>query len=108
MFGVGEYTFAPYKVAISGFYKRLHFAAIGPHHKLPIVFDDTVYFVSCGVPDEARLLAELLNSEIAREYYSAFIFWDAKRPITAELLRRLDLRKLAAEMGRLKEFEGKV
>ena len=29
IFGVGEYTFAPWKVAISGFYKRLAFKVVG-------------------------------------------------------------------------------
>ena len=30
VFGVGEYSFAPWKVAISGFYKRLKFTVVGP------------------------------------------------------------------------------
>ena len=28
IFGVGDYTFAPWKVAISGLYKTIHFAVI--------------------------------------------------------------------------------
>jgi len=43
-------------------------------------------------------VASLLNSEIAHEFYSAFVFWDAKRPITTEILRRLDLAALAREL----------
>jgi hypothetical protein len=34
------------------------------------------------------------------------VFWDAKRPITADLLRRLDLRRLAKEKGCESEFDG--
>jgi hypothetical protein len=63
------------------------------------VFDDTVYFLACQGEDEARRVAALLNSDVAKAFYAAFLFWDAKRPITAELLRRLDLRKLDREMG---------
>jgi hypothetical protein len=99
VFGVGPYTFEPWKVAISGFYKRLGFVALGPVAGKPVVFDDTVYFTACRTEAEARLIASLLNSEAAREFFSAFVFWDAKRPITTELLRRLDLRALARELG---------
>jgi hypothetical protein len=99
IFGVGEYSFSPWKVAISGFYKRLSFKVIGPHAGKPVVFDDTVYFLPCGSEEEARLIGELLRSEAAREFFEAFVFWDAKRPITVELLNRLDLGKLAQSNG---------
>jgi hypothetical protein len=99
VFGVGPYTFEPWKVAISGFYKRLGFVAVGPFETRPVVFDDTVYFTACRTEAEARLVASLLNSEVAREFFGAFIFWDAKRPITTELLHRLDLDALTKELG---------
>jgi hypothetical protein len=99
VFGVGDYTFAPWKVAISGFYKELYFAVVGPFAGKPIVLDDTCYFVPCQIQEEADYVASLLNSAPAREFFSAFIFWDAKRPITVETLRRLDLSALAIELG---------
>jgi hypothetical protein len=99
VFGVGDYSFAPWKVAISGFYKQLHFATIGPYANKPVVLDDTSYFVACQSEQEARFIAALLNSEPAREFFSAFVFWDAKRPITIDILRRLDLAALAHELG---------
>jgi len=99
IFGVGDYSFAPWKVAISGFYRKLDFRIIGPRDGKPAVLDDTCYFLACESEQEASLLARLLNSSTAREFFSAFIFWDAKRPITVDLLRRLDLQKLAREMG---------
>ena len=43
------------------------------------------------------VLAELLNSEAARGFFRSFVFWDSKRPVTAQLLARLDLGRLAAE-----------
>ncbi len=99
VFGVGAYTFSPWKVAISGFYKRLQFAIVGNVAGKPIVPDDTGYFVACQSEEEATYLASLLNSDIARDFFSAYIFWDTKRPITVEVLRRLDLSALARELG---------
>lgn len=104
VFGIGEYSFAPWKVAIAGLYKKLTFHAIGPHDDKPVVFDDTCYFVPCRSEREAVIVASLLNSPQAREFYSAFIFWDAKRPITVDVLARLDVAKIAAEIGHLPEL----
>jgi hypothetical protein len=100
IFGVGPYTFSPWKVAISGLYKRLAFRLIGPLDGKPVVFDDTVYFTPCADEDAARRVASLLDSELAREFYSSFIFWDAKRPITASVLARLSLARLATVQPR--------
>jgi SAM-dependent methyltransferase len=105
IFGVGDYTFAPWKVAISGLYKKLRFRVVGPEDGKPVVLDDTGYFLACRAQSEAELLWALLSSDIAREFFAAFLFWDAKRPITSDLLRRLDLRSLARELGKTAEFE---
>ncbi|MBN1813325.1 MAG: N-6 DNA methylase [Anaerolineae bacterium] len=99
VFGVGKYSFSPWKVAISGLYKKLHFIAVGPYGSKPVVLDDTCYFIPCQSEREARYLVDLLNSTIAKEFFEAFIFWDAKRPITASILNRLSLLALAKEMG---------
>ncbi len=99
VFGVGNYSFAPWKVAISGFYKKLDFKVVGPCAGKPVVLDDTCYFVGCRTEEEALFIAELLNSEIARDFFSAFIFWDEKRPITLDILRRLDLLLLGQELN---------
>lgn len=98
IFGVGEYTFAQWKVAISGLYKKLHFAVVGPYGGKPIVLDDTCYFIPCRSQNEAEQLAQLLNSDIAQQFFEAFIFWDKKRPITASILNRLDIAALAREL----------
>ena len=99
VFGVGPYAFTPWKVAISGFYKSLQFRAVGPMHGKPVVFDDTCYFLPCQTENEARGLLKLVNSEMARGFFSSFVFWDAKRPITADLLGSLNLNALSAELG---------
>ncbi len=110
VFGVGDYSFASWKVAVSGLYKRLAFKVVGPFRGRPVVLDDTCYFLACRSRHEAELIARLLNSRVASEFFSAFVFWDAKRPITAEILRRLDLLALAKELridgGELKFLEG--
>ncbi len=100
IFGVGEYSFSPWKVAISGFYKHLSFKVVGPFVSRPVVLDDTSYFLPCKTRHEAEYLAGLLNSETARGFYEAFVFWDSKRPVTVDLLRRLDLLALASALGR--------
>jgi hypothetical protein len=106
IFGVGDYSFAPWKVAISGLYKKLNFCLISPHEGKPVMLDDTCYFIACKTESEAVVLEQLLNSKVAQEFLSAFIFWDAKRPITASLLNRLDLFKLADELGKGEELRG--
>lgn len=99
IFGVGNYSFAPWKVAISGFYKRLTFVKVAPLGNRPIVFDDTVYFLPCRSEEEADFLCMLLNSKAAQEFYESMIFWSDKRPITIDLLKRLNLKTLASELG---------
>ncbi len=99
VFGVGEYTFSPWKTAISGFYKQLDFRVVEPHDGKPVVLDDTCCFLPCRSGEEAALLAHILNSPEARAFYSSRIFRDEKRPITIRVLRRLDLVKLAEALG---------
>lgn len=105
VFGVGDYSFSSWKVAISGFYKRLAFVVVGPRGARPVVFDDTCYFLPCFSQQHAELVASLLSSSPAQEYLQAFVFWDAKRPITADLLCRLNLRHVAREIGVEREFD---
>lgn len=99
IFGVGSYSFSPWKVAISGFYKKLQFSIISSVSGKPTVLDDTSYFVPCQTEQEAQYVASLLRSGPASEFFSAFIFWDTKRPITIDILRRLNLLALARELG---------
>ena len=99
VFGVGSYSFAPWKVAISGFYKQLAFRSVAPANGRPVVLDDTCYFLPCENEDEANYFEALLNSEAARGFFRSFVFRDAKRPITASLLASLDIGLLAQEHG---------
>lgn len=94
IFGVGNYTFAPWKVATSCLHKNLRFHAIGPIDGKPVVFDDASAFLSLESQVQAEQAARLFNSIPAREFWESLVFWDAKRPITIELLRTLSLQKL--------------
>jgi len=100
LFGIGPYTFAPWKVAVSGLYKKFAFTLVRPFQDRPVVLDDTCYFFPCEREEEAQCLYELVTSDLAQAFWSAFIFWDAKRPITAQLLNALDLVALARALGK--------
>ena len=104
IFGVGGYTFAPWKVAISGFYKSLKFNLVAPIEGSPVVFDDTIYFLNAYSQQEAEFLAGLLNGQEAQEFLGSMVFWSDKRPITADLLKRLHIGKLAKKVGRDDEY----
>ncbi len=104
LFGIGDYTFAPWKVAVSGLHRTLRFALIGPVEDKPVLFDDTCYFVPFDNETEARIMAEILNSEECQEFLVALSFTDAKRPVTVELLERLNIRALADDCGLTDEW----
>jgi len=99
MFGIGPYSFAPYKVAISGLHKRLRFRVVGPRDGRPVLLDDTSYFLPCDDEAAACRCAELLGSELAREFFEARVFWDDKRPVSKALLGSLSLEALAERLG---------
>lgn len=105
VFGVGPYTFAPWKVAVSSLYKKLRFVSVGPTGAKPVVFDDTVYFLPCWSQEEAHFIESLLHSDEAQQFFRPMIHWTDKRAITVDILKRLSLRKLASALGRQAEFD---
>ena len=86
-------------MVISGLYKKLKFSVIGPIDGKPVVLDDTCYALACATEIQATFIASILNSDVAKAFLGAYIFWDAKRPITVDILRKLNLRKLAHALG---------
>ena len=105
VFGIGPYSFAQWKIAISGLYKNISFVLVPPCDDRPVMVDDTCYFIPCHSQEEARLLFDLLDSAAAKEFLNSLIFQDSKRPITADILRRLSFVELARELGRLDELQ---
>ena len=95
IFSIGKYSFSPFKIAISGLYKSIHFVKIGQLGDKSILVDDTCNFIPCSSEQEADLLLYLLNSKEATNFFNAVIFWDSKRPVTTSLLNKLSLSKLA-------------
>jgi len=98
LFGVGPYSFAPYKVAISGLHKEPCFRALGPRYGRPVMLDDTSYFLPCRTAEQAAMTSALLNDPATLGLLRAITFRDAKRPITKSVLQRLDLNALAARV----------
>ena len=91
MFGVGNYTFTRWKIAICGLYKKLEFRLIEQLNDRPVIFDDTVYFISFDDRESALKAFAQLTSTPVREFYSSLIFWDEKRPIKSSILNSLNL-----------------
>jgi hypothetical protein len=104
LFGIGDYAFAPWKVAVSGLHRTARFSLIGPVRKKPVFFDDTCYFLQFEDEHEARVLASILNSQQCQEFLSSLVFTDSKRPITVELLQRLNIHAIAVEAGMADEW----
>ncbi len=100
LFGIGPYSFAPYKVAVSGLHKAPRFRAVGPVGGRPVMFDDTCYFVACESAGQAALVASLLNDPIALDLIRALSFPDSKRPITKAVLQRIDLEAVRDHLDR--------
>lgn len=103
VFGHGDYTYAPYKVAISGLHKQPVFRLVAPMNGQPVVLDDTCYFLPFTDPTEAARVTALLNSPACIDLIESMVFWDSKRPITKKLLARLDIDKLPVDPSELLE-----
>jgi hypothetical protein len=104
LFGIGDYSFAPWKVAVSGLHRAPRFELIGPVGEKPVLFDDTCYFVPFENKREAGVVAAILNSQPCRQFLASLTFTDSKRPITVELLQRLNIRAIAEEAGLADEW----
>lgn len=94
IFGVGDYTFSQWKIAISGLYKSLRFQLVGKIENKPVIFDDTVYFLGFENETFAKTVFNFLNSPVATKFLDSLIFWDDKRPIKSSILNKITLEKI--------------
>jgi hypothetical protein len=108
IFGIGSYSFAPWKVAISGLYKQSKFSLLGPHEGKAVMLDDTCYFLPFESEGLARKCHKYLNSDVAQNFLRSIVFWDAKRPINADLLQRISLGHILGEQKQKKDRTPKV
>lgn len=99
IFGVGDYSFKPYKVAISGLYKNACFTLVPPVGDKPAMLDDTCYFL--GFDDIVQAVCTLiaLNHPTTIRLLKAITFSDAKRVYTKDLLMRIDIRAIACTIS---------
>ncbi|MDL2299747.1 SAM-dependent methyltransferase [Bacteroides sp. OttesenSCG-928-E20] len=95
IFGIGDYSFCPYKIAISGLYKTFHFTLVTPQNNKPIMLDDTCYFIGFDNLEFAVYTLILLNSVQTINLLQAITFPDAKRTFTKEILMRINLLEIA-------------
>lgn len=91
IFGIGDYSFSKYKVAISGFYKKPLFSLV--YNEKPIMLDDTCYFLSFDSFEEAYITMLILNSNLVQDFLKDIAFLDSKRPYTKKILKRIDIQK---------------
>lgn len=94
IFGIGDYSFKPFKVAISGLYKTSHFSLVLPIDGKPVMLDDTCYFIGFDRLEEALFALVLLNSKPTEKLLESITFSDAKRKFTKDVLMRIDLTNL--------------
>lgn len=108
LFGIGKYSFKPYKVVVSGLYKKPKFTIVTPILGKSAMMDDTCYMLGLNTLEEAIITQELLNSVPVQAFIDALIFTDAKRVINKDLLMRIDLIKAMEYMqyGEKTEMQG--
>lgn len=108
VFGIGPYSFARWKIAISGLYKNISFMIVPPHNGRPVMVDDTCYSIPCHSEEEAEFLIEMLSSVELKAFLSALVFLDSKRPVTINVLRRISFTELACILGKLDKLNSFV
>ncbi len=94
VFGIGEYSFARYKIVVSGFYLPAKFALLCNQNEKVFLADDTCYFLSFDEAWQAFIVSALLKQPAVEEFVASIVFADAKRPITKQLLSRIDFRAI--------------
>ena len=99
IFGVGDYSFKPYKVAMSGLYKSSHFSLLLPVEGKPVMLDDTCYLLGFDTLGQSLVALGLLNSQPVQDFLKSIVFQDSKRPYTKDVLMRIDLQKAASLMS---------
>ncbi len=95
IFGIGDYSFAPFKVIVSGLYKEPRFIFADSLEGKPVMCDDTCYLLPCDSAVQAAAIAAILNHRQSIQFLKSISFQDSKRPMTKAVLKRIDIEKLA-------------
>lgn len=99
IFGVGDYTFKPYKILVSSLYKTIKFVMVSQFGGKPIMVDDTCYQLDFDDYEEANKVYDAVNSQEIQDLLKSLVFTDAKRVITKSLLMRLNLSLVCKDKG---------
>ena len=91
IFGIGEYSFKKYKVAISAFHKDPMFSLV--YSEKPIMLNDACYFMSFDNYDDAYITMLILNSSLVKKFMKNKAVLDSKRHYTKKLLKQIDINK---------------
>lgn len=95
LFGVGDYTYRRFKVAIGALYDEPRFRLLAPDPRLPVT-DDTCYFIATDDQAEAVYLWAILGLDLVRDFLLAISAAGEKRRFTKEVLSRLLLPPASA------------
>ena len=93
IFGVGNYSFSPYKVVISALYQSTYFAILRPIKGKPVLLDDTCYSIAFDDEEFAVITQKVLNSHPVQNFLKSICPLGVKRFITKGLLMRIDIIK---------------
>lgn len=99
IFGIGDYSFMPYKVIISALYNSTTFSFVGRIEDRPVMLDDTCYLLGFEKKSYAIITQKILNGVEVQGFIKSISFPDAKRMINKDLLMRIDLYKAAKNIG---------
>ena len=110
MFGVGDYSFSLYKVAVSGFYRKPMFSLLYSSDGKPVMTDDTIYFICFDSYYDAYTAMLILNTEYVQNFLMSAAFSDAKRIYTKKLLAITDFGKIckAIDFDAIKRTEAEL
>jgi hypothetical protein len=100
-FGVGPYSFKPYKIVISGFHKTPRFRLLEPFENKPVIVDDVCYFLSFEDRAEAHFVFEQLSRSETTDFLLSIAFPDNKRPFSKKVLERLAIRPYKTTISEL-------
>ncbi len=94
VFGVGDYAFNDWKIAICALYKNFEFRLVSPIEHKTVMFDDTVYYISFKNREEAEIVFSKITSKEGLNFLKSLIFFDEKRPVKTGLLNVFDWTKV--------------
>ncbi len=99
IFGIGDYSFKPYKIAIAGLYKEFNISLIIPdENNKPIMLDDTCYFLGFDILEFALIAFSMMNNEKFIKFIDSITFNDIKRKYTKDILMRIDFFEISQSL----------